>query len=128
MAVNIRPPFHHHIRIPPHRQCVFDKETGVFWVAPAPKDKDGVVYDQLSEKDKSKFDASRFKEIDNLLKTGAVSVMSLKESNYDRANLSEHIMPSNMLDKWKLQDDGTMPAKSRNVLIGWKRPKIYQLE
>ena len=43
-------------------------------------------------------------------------------------NLSEHIIPSNMLDKWKLQDDGTMLAKSRNVLIGWKDPMIYQLE
>ena len=108
--------------------CVFDEEAGVFWVALAPKDKDGVVYDQLSTKDKAKFDASRFKEIGNRLKMGAVSVMSLKESNYYRMNLSEHIILSNMLDKWKLQDDGTMLAKSRNVLIGWKDPMIYQLE
>ena len=54
--------------------------------------------------------------------------MSLKESNYYRMNLSEHIIPSNMLDKWKLHGDGTMLAKSRNVLIGWKDPMIYQLE
>ena len=33
-----------------------------------------------------------------------------------------------MLDKWKLQDDGSLLAKSRNVLIGWKDPMIYQLE
>ena len=33
-----------------------------------------------------------------------------------------------MLDKWKLQDDGTVAAKSRSVLVGWKDPMIYQLE
>ena len=61
--------------------CVYDVETKVFWVTPAPKDKDGVVYENLSPRDKQKFDASRFKEIDNLLKMGALSVMTLKESN-----------------------------------------------
>ena len=47
----------------------FDSETQSFWVAPRPKDKSGVVYDELSETDKKKFDASRFKEIDNLFET-----------------------------------------------------------
>ena len=59
---------------------------------------------------------------------GAIRVMSLKESKYYRMNLSEHIIPSSMLDKWKFQHDGTMLAKSRNVLIGWKDPMMYQLE
>ena len=56
--------------------AVFDDETRAFWVAPRPKGKSGVVYDELSETDKEKFDASRFKEIDNLLKLNALSVMS----------------------------------------------------
>ena len=54
--------------------AVFDSETQSFWVAPRPKDKSGVVYDELSETDKKKFDASRFKEIDHLLKLNALSV------------------------------------------------------
>ena len=56
--------------------AVFDSETQSFWAAPRPKDKSGVVYDELSETDKKKFDASRFKEIDNVLKLNAFSVMS----------------------------------------------------
>ena len=48
--------------------AVFDSETQAFRVAPRPKAKSGVVYDEPSETDKKKFDASRFKEIDNLLK------------------------------------------------------------
>ena len=34
--------------------AVFDDETRAFWVAPRPKDKSGVVYDDLSETDKKK--------------------------------------------------------------------------
>ena len=60
--------------------AVFDGETKSFWVAPRPKDKNGVLYDELSDTDKKKFDASRFKEIDNLLKLNALSVTSPKES------------------------------------------------
>ena len=108
--------------------AVFDDETRAFWVAPRPKDKSGVVYDELSEKDKKKFDASRFKEIDNLLKLNALSVMSPEESDHFAKTTPENIIPTNMLDKWKLQDDGTVTAKSRSVLVGWKDPMIYQLE
>ena len=32
--------------------AVFDRETQSFWVAPRPKDKSGVVYDELSDTDK----------------------------------------------------------------------------
>ena len=48
--------------------AVFDSEKQSFLVAPRPKEKSGVVYDELSEMDKKEFDASRFEEIDNLLK------------------------------------------------------------
>ena len=75
--------------------------------------------------DKKKFDASRFKEIDNLLKVNALSVMSPEESDHFAKTTPENIIPTNMLDKWKLQDDG---AKSRSVLVVWKDPMLYHLE
>ena len=98
--------------------AVFDSETQAFWVTPRPKNKSGVVYDELSETDKKKFDASRFKEIDNLLKLNALSVMSPEESDHVAKTTPENIIPTNMLDKWKLQDDGSVAAKSRSVLVG----------
>ena len=58
--------------------AVFDNETRSYWVASKPKDKSGVVYDELSSEDKKKFDASRFKEIDTLLQLGVLSVMMPK--------------------------------------------------
>ena len=39
-----------------------------------------MLYDELSNEDKKKFDAIRFKEIDNLLQLGALSVMNVKDS------------------------------------------------
>ena len=78
---------------------VFDSETQSFWVAPRPKDKSGVVYYELSETVKKKFDASRFKEIDNLLKLNALSVMSPEESDHFSKTTPENITPTNMLDK-----------------------------
>ena len=107
--------------------AVFDSETQSFWVAPRPKDKSGVVYDELSKRTR-KIDASRFKEIDNLLKLNALSVMSPEESDHFAKTTPENIIPASILDKWKLQDDGTVAAKSRSVLVGWKDPMIYQLE
>ena len=104
--------------------AVFDSET----IFLGPKDKSGVVYDELSDTDKKKFDSSRFKEIDNLLKLNVFSVMSPEESDHFAQTTPENIIPTNMLGKWKLQDDGSVAAKSRSVLVGWKDPMIYQLE
>ena len=75
-----------------------------------------------------KIDASRFKEIDNLLKLNALSGMSPEESDHFAKTTPENIIPTNMMDKCKLQDEGTVAAKSRSVLVGWKDPMIYQLE
>ena len=69
-----------------------------FWVASRPKDKSGVLYDEVSDTDKKKFDASRFKEIDNLLTFNALSVMSPEESDHFAKTTPENIIPTNMLD------------------------------
>ena len=79
--------------------------------------------------EQKKFDASRFKEIDNLLKLGALSVMSVKDSDHFGKATPENIIPTNMLDKGKVRMMvGTVKAKSSIVLVGWKDPLVYQLE
>ena len=54
--------------------------------------------------------------------------MSVMENKRYAKDHPEFLIPSNMLDKNKLQDDGTYKAKSRIVLIGWEDPMIHQLE
>ena len=71
--------------------AVFDNESLSCWVAPKPN----VVYDELSSEDKKTFDAARFKEIDNLLKLGALSVTN---SNNFAKTTPENIMPTFVLD------------------------------
>ena len=107
---------------------VFDNEKQSFWVSPKLKDKSGVLYDELTSENKKKFDASGSKKIDNLLKLGAPSVIGVKDSEHFGKTTPGNIIPTNMLDKWKSQDDDTVKAKSRIVLVGWKDPMVYQLE
>ena len=85
--------------------AVFDVETLSYWVSPVPKDKSGVVYDELSDEDKK--------------------ISMLHDSRKSRTCWPKNIIPANILDKWNLQDDGTVSAKSRSVLVGWKDPMIY---
>ena len=83
--------------------------------------------DELSSEDKQKFDAYRFTEIDNLLKLNAHSVMTIKDSEHFAKTTPENMIPTNVLDNSNLQDDGTLKAKSRCVLMGWKDPMKNQL-
>ena len=48
----------------------FDFEIRFYWVSPKPKDKSEVVYDELSDEDKKKFDAARFQGNRQLVETG----------------------------------------------------------
>ena len=72
--------------------AVFDNETRSYWVAPKPKDKSGVVYDELSSEDK-KLDAARFKEVDNLLNLGALSLMTATDSDHFAKTPLENVIP-----------------------------------
>ena len=114
----------HTLRQSKEWQCLIAKHNFSGW-RPDRRTKSSVIYDELSETDKKKFDASRFKEIDNLLKLNALSVISPEESDHFAKTTPENIIPTNMLDKWRVQDDGSVAAKSRSVLVGWKDPMIY---
>ena len=51
--------------------------------------------------------------------------MTVEDSDHFTKTTPENIIPANILDKWNLQDDGTVSAKNRSVLVGWKDPMIY---
>ena len=107
--------------------AVFDNETQWYSVSPKPKHKSDGVYDELSYEDKHKFDAARFKEIENLLKLGALSVMTPEDRDHFAKTTPENIIPTDVLDKWKLQDVGAVTAKIRlqrphEFLVGARYP------
>ena len=83
------------------RMAVFDSETQSFWVAPRPTDKSGVVCDELSGLPR---------------KMTTLQRQPLRTSHQQTCRTSGS---SRMTVQW---------PKSRNVLVGWKDPMIYQLE
>ena len=54
--------------------------------------------------------------------------MTIRDSEQFVKPNPEKIIPTDMLGKWKRQDDGTVKAKSRIVLVGWNVPMVSQLE
>ena len=52
--------------------------------------------------------------------------MSPEENDHFAKTTPENIIPTNMLDKWKLQDDGTVAAKSRSVFLERAAPTPTQ--
>ena len=48
-----------------------------------------------------------------MLQLGALIVMTPEDSDHFAKTTLENIIRTNWLDKWKLQDDGTVSAKSR---------------
>ena len=87
-----------------------------------------MVYDKLSDEDKKIFDAARCKDIDNLLKLGFLNVMTPEDNDHFAKTTPENIIPTHVLYKSNPQDDGSVSAKSKSVLVDKKDPMIYQLE
>ena len=99
-----------------------------YWVAPKPKDKSGVVYDELTSQDKKK-SMLRVSRRSTICCSRMLSVSSRPKTVTTLPRQPpENIIPSNMLDTWKRQDDGTVKAMSRCLSISWKDPMLYLLE
>ncbi len=47
--------------------------------------------------------------------------------NFD-GNIQHRCLPTDFVERWKRDGDGSFSVKSRIVLQGWKDPDIYQLE
>ena len=104
---------------------MFDSETQFFWVAPSPKDKSGVVYDELSDTDKKK--NRRIQIQGNRQLVELERCLPRKVTTLPR----QHLRTSCQQTCWtsgSSRIDGSVAAKSRSVLVGWIDPMIYQLE
>ena len=98
------------------------------WVMLQAKDASNVEYRHLSPKDQRKFNDARHKEIKGLLDLGAYRILSLEESEAFRRNFPDYVLPSRWVERWKGTDDGSLKAKSRMVILGFKDPQVLQLE
>jgi len=91
-------------------------------------DASSVDYKNLTPATQKLFNASRGKEIGNLLELGAYRILSLEDSLKFREMYPDCVLPSRWVERWKAQDDGGTIAKSRIVILGFKDPQVLQLE
>ena len=111
-----------------HCWIALDEGSNKLWVMLQGADASSVEYRHLKPSDRKVFDASRNKEIVNLLDLGAYRILSLEDSLKFRAMYPDCVLPSRWVDRWKAQDAGSAIAKSRIVILGFKDPQVLQLE
>ncbi|CAJ1416610.1 unnamed protein product [Effrenium voratum] len=105
-----------------------------------------VVFNKLSEEHLKIFRAARAKEVNSLLETGAITILSPDESRDFRRDYPEGILDSRYVDRWKpsgkfavlpeeFDMEGFEPAKheglsakSRWCVVGWQDPMIHHIE
>ena len=106
-----------------------------------------VVFRDLPEKYKKVFRKSRDKEIESLLKSGAITILSLKDSREFANKFPEYMLTSRYVDRWKptgafsvlpeswdpsayVEGSGNNMAepKSRWCVVGWKDPHVHEIE
>ena len=66
--------------------------------------------------------------MNGLFELGAYKLLSLEESLKFRAQFPDNVLPSRWVDRWKGTDAGSLLAKSRIVILGFKDPHILELE
>eukprot|EP00439_Symbiodinium_sp_Y106_P027348 s5817_g3.t1 len=105
-----------------------------------------IEYSRAQPEVRKIFREARIKEIQSLLESGAVTIMSVEESRRFRREHPEHVLTSRFVDRWKptevfqvLPDDfdaskndpafaEKVKAKSRWCVVGWKDPLLHEVE
>ena len=105
-----------------------------------------VIFRDLPEKFKKVFRKSRNKEIASLLNSGAIAILSVKESREFLKKFPEYVLTSRYVDRWKpTGDQAVLPEswnpedyvmdgnnaaepKSRWCVVGWRDPHIHEIE
>ena len=105
-----------------------------------------VEYAKLSSVHKKVFDKSRNKEIQSLIDSGAIEILSVADSLTFEKEHPNHVLTSRYVDRWKpcgesavlpdgfdsydpenhLRED--VAAKSRWTVVGWKDPEVHAIE
>ena len=130
--------------------CPRDK---LFYLTKAKSSFGQVEFARLSEPEKVAFREARKKELDSLIKNGAVKVLSVEESLAFENQFPDHVISSKFVDRFKpkeiskdklehykklaieqghyevcqLESDQTNP-KSRLCVVGWQDPQIHEVE
>ena len=125
---------------------VFNYNDKCIYLTKAKTSPGQVEFRKLEEKYKKIFRASRAKEVQSLLDSGAIKILSKEESKRFLREHPQHVLTSRYVDRWKPTDAfGVLPEeygepgflpeqhpglapKSRWCVVGWRDPHIHQIE
>ena len=105
-----------------------------------------VTFRKLSAEQRKHFEKSRNKEIQALLDSGAISILSLQDTLKFLEEHGDHVLESKFVDRWKPTEEFTALAedfdpekyieggnsgaqpKSRWCVVGWQDPMLRAIE
>ena len=126
--------------------AIFVTSSKRFFITKKKESPGEVVFKDLPERYKKLFRKSRDKEIESLLKSGAIKILSLKDSREFLQKFPEYVLTSRYVDRWKPTGsfsvlpenwdpnhyvdggDNMAEPKSRWCVVGWKDPHVHEIE
>ena len=129
-----------------HAEAVYDYFEKKMFLTKKKESPGHVDFRKLPERLKRIFRKSRDKEINSLLSSGAIKVLSLQESQEFERLHPDHVLTSRYVDRWKPVEEGatlpenfdaynvsneeasTVAPKSRWTVVGWKDPEVHSIE
>ena len=126
--------------------AAFSSSERLFFITKKKVSPGEVIFKDLPEKFKKIFRKSRNKDIDSLLKSGAIKTLSVKESREFAEKFRDYVLTSRYVDRWKPTGDSSVlpehwdpetyvweginaaEPKSRWCVVGWRDPHIHEIE
>ena len=127
-------------------EAVYDYHEKKMFLTKKKESPGHVDFKKLPERLKKVFRKSRDKEINSLLSSGAIKILSVKESQEFERLHPDHVLTSRYVDRRKPVEEGaTLPEnfdaynvtdeearqvtpKSRWTVVGWKDPEVHSIE
>ncbi|CAE7655781.1 GIP [Symbiodinium sp. CCMP2592] len=125
--------------------AMFCNRDRAFYITKKKESPGQVEMRELNVEEKKIFRKSRAKEVQSLLDSGAITILSIKDSLQFAREHPEHVLTSRYVDRWKPEDGVTFPKdfdvkritpdfraklgpKSRWCVVGWQDPMIHAVE
>ena len=124
---------------------LFNMRDRLFYLTKKKESPGQIVFSELSPAEKQVFRKSRAKEVQSLIDSGAITILSVKDSLKFAQEHPDHVLTSRYVDRYKPEDGVTFPSnfdvnnitpefraklgpKSRWCVVGWRDPMVHAVE
>ena len=125
--------------------ALFNLRDKMFYLTKKKESPGQITFSELNNEEKRIFRQSRAKEVKSLLDSGAITILSLKDSLKFTKEHPDYVLTSRYVDRYKPEDGVTFPTdfdvknitqefraklgpKSRWCVVGWRDPMVHAVE